>query len=77
MLLLLRQDERATLFLSEGRIIRCDIEQVTLRGAEKVFYVLGWSQGRFDFATQEIPASDEVAMSVDDLLAEHTRRGAE
>jgi hypothetical protein len=73
-LLLVREQARATVYISEGRVIKCDLERNDLTGVEKVLAVLSWRQGRFEFASQDVPASDEIQMPVPDLLAEHARR---
>jgi uncharacterized protein (TIGR02266 family) len=72
-LLLVRADERATLYVSEGRVIKAEVEPA-LRGRHKILYLLDWTQGRFEFAAQEVPAADEIDTPIKDLVAEHRRR---
>jgi len=75
-LLLVREHERAMLYLSEGRIIKVDLGRSDLAGVEKVHYTLDWPRGRFEFAAHEVPSVDEIGMPVRELLAEHARRAA-
>ena len=72
-LLLVRADERATLYISEGRIVKAEVA-LALSGRDKVLYLFGWSQGRFEFAPQEVPAADEINTPIKELVAEHKRR---
>jgi uncharacterized protein (TIGR02266 family) len=75
-LLLVRDEERATMYLSEGRLIKCDLERAELAGADKVLHVLGWTQGRFEFAVHDVPSADEIGKPVREIVALHRQRGA-
>jgi uncharacterized protein (TIGR02266 family) len=73
-LLVVREHEQATLFIAGGRVVKCDLPRDDLEGPDKVLWVLGWTQGRFEFAPQDVPSADEIRMPVSALLAEYKRR---
>ncbi len=75
-LLLVREHERAMLYLSEGRVIRVDLERTDFTGADKVHYLLDWARGRFELAAHEVLTVDEIGVSMRDLLVAHARRSA-
>ena len=73
-LVLARKGETARLFLREGRVVRAAIDgRPSPRGAECVYYVLTWPDGRFDFSALDVDMDDEVRTSTTHLLMEGAR----
>jgi uncharacterized protein (TIGR02266 family) len=73
-LLLARHNERATIYLNGGRPIACELDRPGASGEDKLLDALGWPQGRFEFAAQDVPMGDEIKKPLDELLSELDRR---
>ncbi len=72
-LLMVREGETALVGLREGHIVRADVRAPDLVGRDKVFYVLDWTEGRFEFISQDVGTGDEVGTPTTHLLLEHAR----
>ncbi|MDY0003074.1 MAG: response regulator [Polyangia bacterium] len=75
-ILVLRNDQvTARLFLKEGRILAARFEgRSEPRGAEVIYELLRWTQGKFDFNSLEVDMEDELQSSTTHLLLEGARR---
>ncbi len=78
LLLLVRPDEIATLFLREGNVVRVDLpdELNEIEGVERLYHVLSWTDGRFELAEAEIEEPDTIGVATSAALLEHARRNA-
>jgi DNA-binding response OmpR family regulator/Tfp pilus assembly protein PilZ len=74
--LLVVADEPATLHIRAGNVV--DVQLPTrhdqLRGIERLFHVLDWRNGHFEFAAAEVDVEDSVGVSTSFALLEHARR---
>ncbi len=64
----------ARLFAQKGRIVSAKLDSDDTRGAEAVYEVLQWSDGRFDFNALDVDMDDEINTSTTHLLMEAARR---
>lgn len=73
--LLVVSTRTARLYLRDGKLLRVDIDgAVAAPGAiDQLYDVLGWRQGQFEFAAQEVHGDDLFQMSITALLLEHAR----
>ncbi|MCA9657252.1 MAG: response regulator [Myxococcales bacterium] len=70
--------EQCHLAIRGGRVFEARVESgPPLRGAEAVYYLLGWSSGSFVFASDDSPLEDTVHCSTSGLLMEAARRADE
>jgi hypothetical protein len=75
LLVIRRGDELARLWLSGGRVVRARLDGVTRRtGKPAVYEVLAWQHGRFELASAEGLAVDEIKTPTNHLLMEAARR---
>ncbi|HTM20267.1 MAG TPA: response regulator [Kofleriaceae bacterium] len=72
-LLLVRPDAVATLYLRDGAVIRVDLPEELdhLLAADRVRCLLSWREGRFELADAMIHDEDTIGMSTSALLLEH------
>ena len=64
----------ARLFLSNGRLVRAEIEGTAgLNSRSTLMSVLDWTDGQFEFAPQDVDARDEIRSAISALLLEHAR----
>jgi two-component system, chemotaxis family, chemotaxis protein CheY len=76
-LLVLRRDELARVFVADGKILK--VETTTGHGVPKdrpkdrLMRLLDWRDGQFEFSPAEIGGRDEVGLSVTQVLLEHAR----
>ena len=75
--LLIVGKSRARLLLSEGRLLRTELNE-PVPVAERPYVVLGWKRGQFEFVPQEIVIEpDDQPLSLTSLILEHARRSDE
>ena len=73
-----RQGVTGRLFVRAGRVIAARLDgdrapEKSRKGAECVYHLLTWSDGRFDFSAVEVEMEDEVKASTTHLLMEGAR----
>lgn len=75
-LLIVRPDEIATVYLREGAVVRVDLPSSgeEYEGVERLYYVLTWTAGRFELAEAEVDDDDEISVPISNVLLEHARR---
>jgi len=66
------------IFAREGRVIAARLDgdlapEKARKGAEAVYHLLAWSEGRFDFSAVDVDMEDEVQSSTTHLLMEGAR----
>src|SRR5262249_21279461 len=60
-LVLSRKGETARIFLRQGRVVRAAVDGKALpRGADAVYHLLMWPDGRFEFSALDVDMDDEV-----------------
>ncbi|MEZ4383644.1 MAG: response regulator [Nannocystaceae bacterium] len=70
--------EQCHLAIRDGRVCQARVEAgPPLTGAEAVYYLLGWANGSFVFASDDAPIEDRVQCSTSGLLMEAARRADE
>lgn len=76
LLLIVRPDEIATVYLREGAAVRVDLPATgdEYEGVERLYYVLGWEMGRFELAEAVVDDEDEIGVPISNVLLEHARR---
>lgn len=72
-LLCVREGETGMLGFRQGRVVRAEVRPPGLRGRDKVFYLLDWREGRFEFVSQDVGSEDEIGESVGHLLIQHAQ----
>ena len=71
----LEKQERACLFLKEGRIVRARIVgKAAPKNEEVIYYLLRWPDGHFEFKAMPIEIGEEIFSSINSLLLEAARR---
>ncbi len=74
-ILVIKDHETARIFLNQGRIVDAMIEgKNEPRGAEAVYHLLTWTQGKFEFSDIEVEMEDSIKISTTYLLMEGARR---
>jgi len=78
MLLMVRSDAIATIYLREGTVVRVDLpdEANELHGAERLHYLLGWDSGRFELADAHVLDEDTIGEATSAVLLQHAERKA-
>lgn len=78
MLLLVRSEAIATVYLREGTVVRVDLpdEANELCGAERIHYLLGWDSGRFELADADVLDADTIGEATSAVLLQHAERKA-
>ena len=78
-LLLVRRDSIATLYLRDGNVVHIDLpsELANLHGAERLYAVLDWHEGRFELADSAVDDGDSIGVSTTAAILEHARRSDE
>jgi DNA-binding response OmpR family regulator len=78
LLLIVRPDEIATLYLRDGNIVRIDLPETVadLEGVERLHFVLNWTDGRFELAEAEVDDEDTIGVATSAALLEHAQRNA-
>jgi len=71
-LLVVRDAETALLGFRNGQIVRADV-RAEVQGKEKIFYLLDWTDGRFEFVSQDVGTGDEIETTTSHLLIEHAQ----
>jgi uncharacterized protein (TIGR02266 family) len=76
--LLLLGTGKARLLMKEGRLFRVEYPDAgpDVPPSERIYELLGWSRGQFEFAAQELD-SDGPTLSISALVLEHARRADE
>lgn len=71
-----RDGERATVHLRDGAMMRIDlsVSHERLAGLERVFHVLDWTDGHFEFTSENGVVEDVLNISTSYALIEHARR---
>ncbi len=72
-LVVLRDDEAARLFVAGGRIVKVEGPGNEGTSHDRLMTVLDWANGNFEFAACEVVGTDEIDMSTSLLLLEHAR----
>jgi CheY-like chemotaxis protein len=72
-LLLIRENEIARLFVSEGRILKVEASTGNGVAKQRMMQLLDWHVGQFEFSPCSIGGRDEVQLSITQLLLEHAR----
>jgi CheY-like chemotaxis protein len=72
-LVLRRQTKTARIFVKLGKVIAARIEGEGVRGADAVYHLLTWPDGRFDFTAVDVDMEDEIKSSTTHLLMEGAR----
>jgi CheY-like chemotaxis protein len=75
-LLLLRENEIARVFVKQGKLLKVEAAQINgtpERHKDRLMRLLDWREGRFEFTPASITAPDEVGVTVTALLLEHAR----
>lgn len=67
-----KADEKADIFMENGRIINCIAN--ALKGEDAFFSVIGWTEGYFYISPDEIPEEKLIRSSLDGLILEGLRR---
>jgi DNA-binding response OmpR family regulator len=62
------------IFLRDGRVVGARLDGDDLANAECVFHLLGWTDGRFEFAEVPVDMDDEIGSTTTHLLIEGARR---
>ena len=73
-----RQGVTGRVFVREGRVIAARLDgdrapEKSRKGAETVYHLLTWGDGRFEFSAVEVEMEDEVNSSTTHLLMEGAR----
>lgn len=76
LLLLVRADALATLFLREGAVIRVELQDGGDDGSDldRLYRVLEWQDARFELAEADVDGPDHINTSVADVLLEFAQR---
>ena len=75
-LLLLRNNEIARIFVAEGRCLKVETSATNgaLRPKDRLMRLLDWHEGQFEFTPVAVGGRDEIGITVTALLLEHARR---
>jgi uncharacterized protein (TIGR02266 family) len=67
--------DRARIVLRDGQLLRVELEDMgaEVPPMERIFEVLGWSMGQFEFAARDVSGSEEP-QKIAQLVIEHARR---
>jgi len=76
LLLLVRPEEVATLYLRDGAVVRVDVPSASehLSGIDRVYALLEWNTGRFELAEADVDDADDVGVPTSAILIELARR---
>jgi DNA-binding response OmpR family regulator len=75
LLLVVSQEEIATLHVRDGRVIHVDFGIPSPEtGLERLMRVLDWTEGRFELTGAEVCAEDTIEEPISFALLEHARR---
>jgi CheY-like chemotaxis protein len=72
-LLLIRENEIARLFVAEGRILKVEASSGNGAPKQRMMQLLDWHVGQFEFTPCAIGGRDELQHSITQLLLEHAR----
>ena len=72
-LLLLNDRQAARVFVAEGRIVKVEAGDISMKPLERMMSVLDWTNGSFEFSSCEVVGSDEIGVGTSTLLLEHAR----
>lgn len=77
--LLVVGETSARIYLRGGQPLRVEIGDRAVAGIDDpaLHALLAWSEGQFEFATQDVACADELGTTVTALLLEHARRSDE
>ena len=68
----------ARVFLSNGRVLRAEIEGAGKASSRHTLMsILDWTDGQFEFSPQDVPAGDEIRSAISAFLLEHARASDE
>lgn len=78
-LLLLRNNEIARVFVADGRCMKVETSQGNgaLRPKDRLMRLLDWAEGQFEFTPIAVGGRDEIGITVTALLLEHARTADE
>ncbi len=76
LMLVISGERIASLHILNGDIVQVDLPEEAdhLVGAERIFEVLSWRNGRFELSAVEVSAPDSIRVPTSYLLMEHARR---
>ncbi len=75
LLLIVDGNQLATLHVRNGNVVAVDTGGISDEiGIERLFRVLDWDNGRFEFTTAEVSIADTISESTSYVLLEHSRR---
>jgi CheY-like chemotaxis protein/Tfp pilus assembly protein PilZ len=72
-LVLLRDEEAARLFVASGKIVKVETSRPDDSPLERMLWVLDWVDGNFEFSACEVVGGDELGWPTARLLLEHAR----
>jgi CheY-like chemotaxis protein/Tfp pilus assembly protein PilZ len=72
-LLLIRDNEIARVFVSEGRILKVESSAGNGAPRQRMMALLDWHAGQFEFSPCMVGGRDEIGSTVTQLLLEHAR----
>jgi CheY-like chemotaxis protein/Tfp pilus assembly protein PilZ len=72
-LLVLRSNELARVFVADGKIVTVEATGVGGPPKDRLMCLLDWDEGQFEFSPAEIAGRDDLGLSVTQLLLEHAR----
>jgi len=72
-LMLVHRDQIATAYLRSGDVVRIDVpdEHEGKTGAERLFYLLDWVDGRFEFSIADVTDDDDIGLPTAQALIQH------
>ncbi len=76
-LLLVNDQQLATVHIRDGAPARVDLPPElddSIQGIERLYHVLDWSTGRFEFTPSTLPIADELNVTSSFAVLEHARR---
>lgn len=77
-LLVVGEEDLATLYVKEGRVIDVDYKGSSeSESIDRLYKVLDWTSGRFELTTCEVDRPEQIKTPVGFVLLEHARRSDE
>jgi DNA-binding response OmpR family regulator/Tfp pilus assembly protein PilZ len=72
-LMLMREGELARLLVNDGQVIKVEASEMGSTPRDRLFAVMDWSSGEFEFASCTVGGTDELGIPTTPLLLEHAR----
>jgi len=78
-LLLITEQQLATIHIRDGAPARVDLPEAheALDGVNRLYFILDWTEGRFEFTPSSLPIADELNVTSSFALLEHARMSDE